>query len=81
VLVKSEIFAAVSVGISPATRALNVGAPAAPVGAANTVAAVWLASVAESVPLAVTGEPDTVKIPGNVKATLVTVPVKDSAVR
>jgi hypothetical protein len=33
------------------------------------------------VPEDVIGEPDTVKIFGSVKATLVTVPVKDSAVR
>jgi hypothetical protein len=78
---KSLILLAVSVGISPATRALKVGAPEDPAGAANTVAAVWLASTADNVPELDTGLPDTVKISGRDNATLVTVPRYVSAVR
>jgi hypothetical protein len=78
---KSEILLAVSVGISLATSALNVGAPEAPEGAANTVAAVCVAKDADNVPELDTGLPETVKILGRDKATLVTVPRYVSAVR
>jgi hypothetical protein len=61
-------------GISAATRARNEGVPADPEGAAKTVAAVWLARDAVSVPLAVTGDPETEKIEGSERPTLVTVP-------
>src|ERR1035437_3243423 len=65
-------------GTSAPTRARKVGAPADPFGAANTVLAVWLARVAESVPAAVMGEPDTVRNAGKLRATEVTVPARSS---
>lgn len=68
------IFEAVRDGMSETARALNDGAPADPVGAANTVPAVCEAKEAVSVPVVVTGDPETVKIAGRESATLVTVP-------
>ena len=62
-------------GKSAPTKLLNVGVPADPFGAAKTVFAVSDASVAVNVPLDVTGDPLTVKIPGSDSPTLVTVPV------
>ena len=60
-------------GRSAATRDRNVGAAADPVvGPANTLFAVCVASVPVSVPVAVTGEPETEKILGRLNATLVT---------
>ena len=62
--------------ISVATRLRKVGDPLEPFGAEKTVLAVWLARVAESVPLAVTGDPLTVRMDdGKDSPTLVTVPV------
>jgi len=61
-------------GKSAATMARNVGAPAEPSGAAKNVFAVCDASVKVSVPLAVTGDPETVKMDGAESATDVTVP-------
>ena len=47
-----------SVGTSVATRALNVGAPDAPLGVANTRLAAWLCRLLKvKVPVVVTGEP------------------------
>ena len=67
---------AVPAGRSVAANARNVGAEAAPVvGPAKTNAADCEASVADKVPLVVTGEPATVKIEGIVNATEVTEPV------
>ena len=62
-------------GRSAATRARKAGAPAAPLGAAKTKLAVWLARVALRVPLVVTGEPVTVKRLGRLRPTLLTVPL------
>ena len=63
----------VPAGRSFVTKALKAGAAAAPVvGPAQTVLAVWVASVTVKVPLVVMGEPLTEKIPGIDKATLVT---------
>src|SRR5579864_5454891 len=60
-------------GISAATRALKVGAAAAPlVGPARAVFAVWLARTAVRVPVVVTGEPETVRKDGRERATEVT---------
>lgn len=58
--------------MSDATMVRNVGTPAEAFGAAKNVFALWLASVPVSVPLDVTGEPETVKIDGNESPTLVT---------
>jgi hypothetical protein len=63
------------VGMSAATRARNVGAPAVPFGAAKIVLAVWDCSVAVSVPLPVTGDPDTENNAGRPRPTLVTLPL------
>ena len=71
------ILASVTVefGISAVTIARNVGVAAPPdVGPENMVFAVCVASDPVSVPDVVTGEPDTLKIAGSDKATLVTVP-------
>jgi len=63
-------------GKSAATNDLNVGAAALPeVGPAKTKLADSVANASANVPLTVTGEPDTVNIPGADKPTLVTVPV------
>src|ERR1035437_4517398 len=60
-------------GRSASTSARNVGAAGTPVpGPAKIVFAVSLASVPVSVPVVVTGEPDTVKIAGSARPTLVT---------
>jgi hypothetical protein len=64
-----------SVGISAATMARNVGAPAEPLGAARKVFCVCEASAAVSVPEPVTGDPDTLNRAGRDRPTLVTVPV------
>ena len=62
-------------GISAATSDLKVGAKALPdAGPANTVFALSVAKPIAKVPLDVIGEPDTVRKPGTVSATLVTVP-------
>ena len=68
------ILLAARAGISVAARARKVGVPAAPAGAARTVPAVWLARVAVRVPVVVTGELVTVKMPGRSRPTLVTAP-------
>lgn len=64
---------AVAVGKSEATRGLKVGAPAEPLGAAKTCAAVCDASVAVKVPELVTGELLTVKMLGRDKPTELTI--------
>jgi hypothetical protein len=75
VVARSEIFVEASDGMSSATSDRNEGAAALPVeGPAQTALAVWVARVAERVPLDVTGEPETVKMPGSDRLTLVTVP-------
>jgi hypothetical protein len=62
-------------GISVVTSERNVGATAPPeVGPAQTWFALCVASVPVSVPDVVTGEPETVKIPGRERPTEVTVP-------
>ena len=71
---KSEIFVLARVGRSATTNARKVGAPAEPVGEAKTRFADWLASVAVRVPDVVTGLPETLKIAGIERPTLVTVP-------
>src|SRR3989338_7801702 len=58
--------------MSDATIALKDGVPATPLGAARNVLAVWLASAPVRVPVDVTGEPETVKIFGRARPTLVT---------
>src|SRR4051794_39017972 len=68
------------VGRSPATSARKAGVAAPPeVALAQTLFAVWVASVPVSVPAPVMGLPLTEKIPGKDKATLVTVPAPDGA--
>jgi hypothetical protein len=69
------VFAAL-LGISAETRALKVGAAAEPeAGPAQTELALWLFKEPVSVPLEVTGEPETVKtLTGSARATLVTEP-------
>ena len=59
-------------GRSAYANVRNVGVPAEPFGAANTVLADCEANVAVNVPVVVTGVPDTLKIPGKDKPTLVT---------
>jgi hypothetical protein len=67
---------AVPAGRSVAASARNVGVAAAPVvGPAKTNAADCVVSVADKVPLVVTGEPATVNRDGNPRATEVTEPV------
>lgn len=61
-------------GMSPATSIRNVGMPVEPLGAAKTVFAASLASVAVNVPELVTGLPETVNMLGSANPTLVTVP-------
>ena len=57
-------------------NARKVGAAAAPLlGPANKVLTDWVVSVPVSVPLVVTGEPDTAKMEGSASATEVTEPV------
>lgn len=64
-----------SVGTSATTMARKVGTAAAPEdGPAKNRLALWVARAPVSVPEAVTGEPDTVKMDGNARPTLVTVP-------
>lgn len=64
-----------SEGISAATKERNVGAVAAPeAGPAKTIFADSFANVAVSVPVEVTGEPETAKMDGIDKPTLKTVP-------
>ena len=58
--------------ISAAAMDLIVGTPAEPLGAAKNVFAVCDANVAVSVPVVVTGDPDTVNIDGRDSPTLVT---------
>jgi len=61
--------------MSASWRARKDGAPAEPLGAANTVFAVWLVNEPVSVPEPVTGEPVTLNTePGSDRATLVTEP-------
>ena len=63
-------------GISPHWSERNVGAAGPPeAGPAKNVAADCVARLPVSVPDVVTGEPETLKIPGRESATLVTVPV------
>jgi hypothetical protein len=69
------VVLAALLGISADTNARNVGAPALPLGAANTVFAAWLASVPVNVPEPVTGDPVTVINAGRDNPTEVTVPV------
>jgi hypothetical protein len=73
-MVPVAILPASRLGMSAATSALNVGAPATPSGDANTRLAVWDANVNDSVPLPVTGDPVTLKIDGALSPTDVTVP-------
>lgn len=62
-------------GISEFTRGRKIGAAEAPdAGPARIVFALSLANVAASVPEAVTGDPVTLKMEGNDKLTLVTLP-------
>src|SRR5438445_5349583 len=62
-------------GRSAPTRARNAGVAEPPDdGPAKTMLADWDTSAPVSVPVAVTGLPVTLKIPGNASATLVTVP-------
>src|SRR6185312_5482778 len=62
-------------GMSAETSARNPGAAAIPdVGPAKTVLALCVASVPVIVPEAVTGLPETVKMLGSARPTLVTVP-------
>ena len=62
-------------GMSVATNDLKDGAKALPdVGPANTVLAVCVAKDTARVPLVVIGDPDTLRKPGTVIATDVTVP-------
>src|SRR5574337_1510372 len=63
-------------GRSPATKARNAGCAGAPlVGPAHTVLADSVAFVTASVPLVVTGEPESENSAGMESPTLVTVPV------
>jgi hypothetical protein len=59
-------------GKSSRVNVRNVGSPAAPVGAAKKVLALWGARVTSNVPLVVMGDPITLNIEGTVSATLVT---------
>jgi hypothetical protein len=71
-----------SVGISAATKARNVGTPAAPFGAAKIVFAVWLAKfdgVTASVPLRVR-LPEDVTVPERLRPLTVPVPPTDVTV-
>lgn len=62
-------------GMSATTRVLNVGVAAGPLeGPANTALAGSVVKVPVRVPLLVTGLPVTVKMDGNDRPTLVTVP-------
>jgi hypothetical protein len=58
--------------MSDVVRARKVGAAEPDVGPANTVWALWFASDSDRVPLVTTGDPDTVKIGGAARLTLVT---------
>ena len=60
--------------MSAATSARKAGVPEMPSGAASTRLALAAAHAAESVPLAVTGEPVTESSAGSDSPTLVTVP-------
>ena len=72
---KILLLARVVAGISAATKALKVGAPGAPFGAANTKFAVWEAKARFKLPAVVTGDPVIVNtVPVWVNPTLVTVP-------
>jgi hypothetical protein len=64
----------VPIGKSAATKALKTGVPLDPSGAAKTVLAAWLVSVADNVPDVVTGLPVTENMLGSTKPTDVTVP-------
>ena len=69
-----------TVGRSVATRDRKAGVPAPPlVGPAKMLFCPVLASVAVSVPLVVTGDPDTVRIDGRERPTDETVPVPPEA--
>src|SRR6185436_3018932 len=69
------ILAALKSGTSAATSARRPTAPVVPSGVASTWLAVWpVAAVTASVPLDVTGDPDTVSQEGTERPTLVTVP-------
>jgi len=62
-----------NVGMSAVVKALKVGVAAAPLlGPAKTEFTACVVNVPVNVPLLVTGEPDTVIIEGNAKATEVT---------
>jgi hypothetical protein len=77
-LPEASVFVIASDGRSAATSERNVGLLAPPVaGPANTMFADCVASVAESVPAPVTGEPETLKIDGSERPTEVTVPEPD----
>ena len=73
-IVPLQIVCVVVDGKSAVTIVRKVGVPELPLGAAKNVFATSLMSVAVRVPLAVTGLPDTLNIPGRLSPTLVTVP-------
>lgn len=73
VVVSLLIVAPPKAGMSAVVRARKVGAAAAPLdGPAKTVFTAWVVNAPVSVPLLVTGEPETVMIDGSAKATEVT---------
>lgn len=74
VALTNEVLAPIA-GKSASTSVRNVGEPGLPFGDTNTRLALSDARVAVSVPELVTGEPDTVNIPGSERPTEVTVPV------
>lgn len=74
VALTSEVLAPIE-GKSPRTNVRKVGVPGLASGEANTKLALSDANIAVSVPEFVTGDPDTVKIPGRESPTDVTVPV------
>ncbi len=73
----SDVSLSASAVTSAATSERNVGAASAPVaGPDQTRFLACVAKVPVSVPVDVTGEPVTVKIPGSASATLCTVPTE-----
>ena len=62
-------------GRSPPAKTRKVGAALPEAGPERTRWAFWFANVAVNVPETVTGEPETVNMPGIARPTLVTVPV------
>jgi hypothetical protein len=67
-------------GRSPMSKERNVGVPLVPSGDAKTEFPLCDASTPVSVPELTTGDPETVKMPGNDRATDVTVPVPDETI-